>query len=490
MKIDFTIRNQKPLENYFLIKILENNFLISLKMSHPKKFKKSIFIFRRSFRIEDNTALYNALKYSEIVIPVFIFTPEQVTSNPYKSNNAVQFMCDCIRDVDQKLRKLGSKLHIFYGKINNILQTIVDTTNADCIFLNVDYTPYSRKRDINIVNLCKSMKISCCRFEDILLLPVGSVKTAQSTVYHKYTPYWNAVSKIKVQEPQYYKYKNFEAPCDIPGIIDVNDINKFYKNNSIISGSRDKALRILQNVCIEQKNYDKNRDLLTYETTKLSAYIKFGCVSIREVYKAFKSIKGTTLIKQLYWRDFYYNILWEHPKLLEAGNNKSLNSKYDKIKWQNNPIYFKAWCKGMTGYPVVDAAMRQMNKTGYMHNRGRLIVSNFLVKVLFVDWRHGEKYFAQKLVDYDPAVNNGNWQWSAGTGADSQPYFRVFNPYLQSKKFDPDGDYIKKWVPELSAATIKELHADCDLTKYNYPKKIVDYNSEKSKAQEFYKKIL
>ena len=252
-------------------------------------------------------------------------------------------------------------------------------------------------------------------------------------------------------------------------------------------GGRKNGLVILKKIK-NFKNYDNKRNLLTYETTKLSAYIKFGCVSIREVFKAIKKTGSKDLIRQLYWRDFYYNILFFFPHVF--GN--ALKTKYSKIIWPNNKSYFEKWKKGKTGFPVIDACMRQLNTTGFMHNRGRLIVSNFLIKLLLIDWQKGEKYFAQKLVDYDPAVNNGNWQWSASTGADSQPYFRIFNPWLQSKKFDKDCKFIKKWIPELQEVKATDIHKwDTKYQVYNgikYPEPIINYKKMRVLCLALYKK--
>lgn len=252
---------------------------------------------------------------------------------------------------------------------------------------------------------------------------------------------------------------------------------------------RNKAMKILHGAS-KFKNYEKTRNDLDDETTRLSAPIKFGIVSIREVAKAFK--KNNALLRQLVWRDFYAQILNAEPYVLGSA----LKEKYNNIKWQGSHNHFVKWCQGMTGFPVVDAGMRELNKTGYMHNRARLIVASFLIKTLLVDWQKGEKYFATKLVDYDPSSNNGNWQWVASTGADSQPYFRIFNPWSQSEEHDPDAVYIKKWVPELSSVSVECIHTwnTCynkkEFNEIDYPKPIVDYKEQREKALKMYKAIL
>ena len=236
-----------------------------------------------------------------------------------------------------------------------------------------------------------------------------------------------------------------------------------------------------------QKHYSKTHNELDKPTTQLSAYIKFGCISIREMYKAFKS--NNDLIRQLIWRDFYMNILYSFPYVL----GKPMKPNYAKIKWHHNATWFKAWSTGETGFPVVDAGMRQLNTTGYMHNRARLIVASFLTKTLLIDWREGEEYFAKNLTDYDPASNNGNWQWIASSGADSQPYFRIFNPWLQGKEVDPDANYIKQWVPELKNVNAKDIHQWNDTWREHkeckYPKPICDYQVQKEKALAMFRKI-
>jgi len=247
--------------------------------------------------------------------------------------------------------------------------------------------------------------------------------------------------------------------------------------------NQDQIIKILK----KQKHYSHTRDDLSTETSGLSAYIKFGCISIREVYKKFKTNKP--FVRQLFWRDFYANVIYSFPHVL----GHSLKPAYDKIKWSYNHKYIEAWKNGMTGYPVVDAGMRQLNKTGYMHNRARLIVASFLVKTLLVDWRVGEKYFATKLTDYDPASNNGNWQWISGGGADSQPYFRIFNPWEQAKKHDPDCIYITTWIPELKDVPKKDiLNWDSEYESYkniHYPKPLLDYYETKDDTLAAYKKI-
>lgn len=450
--------------------------------------KISIFIFRRSFRLYDNIGLINALKNSKKVIPIFIFTPEQIKKNQYKSNNAIQFMIESLKELDKELKKKKSKLYFFYGKQHKIISKINKEIEIDSVYLNKDYTPYAIKRDKKIKKICSKNNINYFEFEDILLRPVGSIKT-NDNIYLKFTPYFRASSKIKVNTPTKNLYSNYfkkKIKCEYK-----KDIDNFYKFNEhiLIRGGRKEALLKLNKIN-NFKKYNDKRNILSISTTHLSAYIKFGCISIREVYHKFKKKlqNNNQLISQLHWRDFYYNICFYHPHVI----GKSLKSKYDDIEWDNNSNLFNKWKEGKTGYPVVDACMRELNTTGYMHNRGRLIVASFLVKILLVDWRKGEKYFATQLTDYDVSVNNGNWQWVAGSGADSQPYFRIFNPWSQSKKFDENCEYIKKWIPELSEVKNNDIHKwDLKYNLYNkvYIKPIVNYKEKRLNTLKIYKKL-
>ena len=257
--------------------------------------------------------------------------------------------------------------------------------------------------------------------------------------------------------------------------------------NILVHGGRTNAITQLKVAAKNIKNYPRTHNELSQPTSQLSAYIKFGCISIREVYKTFRSKHD--FIRQLFWRDFYANILYSFPQVL----GHALKPNYNKVRWHHNTNWFNAWTKGETGFPVVDAGMRELNETGYMHNRARLITSSFLIKTLLIDWQKGEQYFAKKLTDYDPASNNGNWQWTAGSGADSQPYFRIFNPWLQGENFDPNCEYIKKWVPELKDVPVKDiLHWEDTYSQYKnikYPRPICNYEEQKDKALTMYKSI-
>lgn len=457
-------------------------------------YNTSIFIFRRDLRLVDNIGLMKALKESKTVIPIFIFTPTQLTKkNKYKSDNCVQFMMESLDELDKALRKKNSRLFYFYNEPHIILDKLIKKLKVNAVYFNNDYTLYSHKRDKKIINVCKKNKTMIHISEDILLIPVGKVRSTTDNIYTKFTPYFNKAKKELILKPQLNKYSNYYKKYnEIQGEYKGTK-TKFYTPNPNINtrGGRSISLKILKSIN-KFKKYNSLRDTPSINTTHLSSYIKFGCVSIREVYHMFKKHLGTRneLIKQLYWRDFYHNISHYYPHIYT--NYGSLKSKYDNIKWDNNTSYFTKWKKGETGYPIVDAAMRQLNTIGFMHNRCRMIVASFLIKTLLINWKKGEKYFAQQLVDYDPANNSGGWQWASGSGADSQPYFRMFNPWLQSLKHDKDCIYIKKWIPELQSVPNKHIH---HWYKYHktykgiYIKPIVDYKKQKKKALGMYKKI-
>ena len=452
-------------------------------------FNKLIFIFRRDLRIEDNLGLLYACKHSKYILPIFIFTPEQIKKNSFKSDNAVQFMIESLKDLN---KLLNNKLKLYYGKQKDIIEKLLKKDkDIDGVVFNTDYTPYAIKRDTNIAKVCKKLKRKCLASHDYLLHKIGKFLKEDGTPYKVYTPFFKMASKFKVDKPKKNRCKNYKNSDKIKESIDFKDTDGFYKKNKniLVKGGRTNALKIL-NKLDDYSHYNSKRNDLTYETTQLSAYIKFGNVSIREVYHKLKSqvSSNNQLFKQLYWREFYYYIAFYFPIF-----GKSMKPKYDKIKWKTNSSIFKKWCEGKTGYPVVDAGMREMNETGYMHNRSRLITSNFLVKLCLISWEKGEKYFAKKLTDYDPSVNNGNWQWTSGSGADSQPYFRIMNPWTQSEKFDKDAEYIKKWVPELKDIEPKHIH---NWEKFhnqydiNYPKPIIDYKLSRKETLDTYKKYL
>jgi deoxyribodipyrimidine photo-lyase len=467
-------------------------------MDKKIKNKNSIFIFTRDLRLQDNTTLLYALRESETVIPIFIFNPKQIEgSNKYKSDNCVQFMCECLDELSEELKKKGSRLYFFYDEPDIIIESLLKKyKDIDAVYINMDYTPFAKKRDLDIASVCKKYDVDFYSYEDYLLTGKDKIVNSSGECYVKFTPFFRSASKLKVKSPDKSNPKNYiEKKHELIKEY-KKDYNKsgFYANNPNISvhGGRKNALKILKNI-LDYKDYNEDRDYPNKEcTTKLSAYLKFNVVSIREVYEVFKKKLGlkNKLIQQLYWREFYMIILNHYPQLLQK---KSMKPAYDNIKWDNNSKFFKLWCEGKTGIPINDAGMRQMNQTGFMHNRCRMIVASVLIKSLQIDWRWGEKYFATKLVDYDPANNNGGWGWVSSSSTDSQPFFRIFNPYRQAESFDKECEYIKKWIPELKDVPAKDiLNWEEAYEKYpniKYPAPIINFAESKEKTLKMYKAI-
>ncbi len=419
-----------------------------------KKFQKSLFIFRRDLRLEDNTGLIFALKSSKIVVPCFIFTPEQIDKNPFRSNHCLQFMLESLSDLENQLKKKGGKLFFFKGKPEEIVSSLARSACVDAVIVNKDYTPYSLQRDKKIEKACKISRIPFHSFDDALLHPPEETLKKDGKPYAIFTPYFRNASKQKINEPQKTKETNY-----FRGSIPLAKSKSIFPKQNVVNrfiGGREEALKILKKLSSFSK-YEKLRNFPAEDySTHLSPYLKFTVCSPREVYAAICHNLNShhELIRSLYWRDFFTSIAFFFPHVFKGA----FHPKFDRIKWSSDKKAFKLWCEGSTGFPIVDAGMREMNETGFMHNRVRMIAASFLVKDLYIDWRLGEKYFAQTLIDYDPAVNNGNWQWVASTGTDAQPYFRIFNPWTQQKKFDPDCIYIKKWIPELAHFSPKTIH--------------------------------
>jgi len=457
-------------------------------------YENGLFIFRRDLRIVDNNALNMIQTQCKNIFTIFIFTPEQVTSsNSFKSDNAVQFMIESLEDLSKEIQQKGGHLYTFYGENTKIVRQCIKTLDIQYVAFNLDYTPYSLKRDKDIIDLCDREKVAVETNEDYYLHPPGTILNGSAETYKKFTPYYQAAMKKAIQPPSSYKKIHFSKTTkQLTNLISLSSaMTKFTKINPaiLVHGGRKDAVQCLKTAVKTQSHYSKTHNDLEKPTTQLSAYIKFGCVSIREVWHSFHSNRD--LVRQLIWRDFYANILFSFPYVL----GHPMKQSYNHLHWHKNTKWLNAWKTGNTGFPVVDAGMRQLNATGYMHNRARLITSSFLIKVLLIDWQDGEKYFAQHLTDYDPASNNGNWQWGASTGADSQPYFRIFNPWLQSKEYDPNAEYIKKWIPELQEVPPKIIHNwykfynDPQYKNIKYSDPIVDYNKQKEMALKMYSSV-
>lgn len=459
-------------------------------MAH--RYQLSLFIFRRDLRLFDNTALIAALQNSAKVIPIFILDPRQLENNPYRSDRCVQFMLESLLDLQQQLAAKKAQLYVLSGQAENKIEQLLNKYPIEAVYFNRDYTSFSVKRDAAIAHICEQRAINSHAFDDNLLTTPSFFLKKDGTPYRIFTPFYEHAKQFLIPLPRANHYRNYYTKS-----ISIADTGQKLKRilskfnaQLIIQGGRTAALKKLKHLKV-LTDYAKERDYPAAEATSgLSPYHKFNNCSIRESYYAIKkNIKNSeAMLRELYWRDFFTLIGYYFPNIFEGA----FQSKYNQIAWENNLAKFKAWCEGKTGFPIVDAGMRELNQTGLMHNRLRLITASFLVKDLHIDWHWGEQYFAQQLIDYDPAVNNGNWQWIASTGTDAQPYFRIFNPWLQQRKFDPQCQYIKKWLPELQNLDHKLIHqwykiADPFKTSH-YPKPIIDHKTEVAKTKKIYLK--
>lgn len=449
-----------------------------------KKFKTSIFLFTRDLRIADNSGLIQASKDSEKIIPCFVFNPKLFSMHKKSSEFRMQFFRESLKDLDEQLRGKNSKLHLFSMNIEKFLSKVPSDFEVDAIFTNQDYSPYAIHKQNMIKKLSKKPFFV---FHDLLLHDVNLIKTDKGSPYVIFSQYLNKAKKYPVPKPQKSIPKNFqnkrhESESKLEDVFGKSPI----KNE--IKGGRKQGLKILKNLH-DLKNYSKERNFPALDaTSRLSAHNKFGTCSIREVYNEIAEQLGQShdLITEIHWRDFFSYIMFHFPYSFK----KSFRKKYEKIPWSKNKKFFEKWSKGETGFPIVDAGMREMNSTGYMHNRVRMIVASFLTKDLHINWKQGERYFAKKLIDYDPCVNVGNWQWAASTGCDSQPWFRIFNPWLQQERYDSECEYIKKWIPEIADLEPKLIHKwyESEINS-KYPKPIVNHSEESQHTKEIFKKM-
>lgn len=450
-----------------------------------RTYKKALFIFRRDLRLNDNTGLLNALQEADLVIPCFIFDPKQLEHNDYRSDNALQFMLESLDDLDQQLQEHNGKLYRFNDKPEDVIEKLIQDEKIDAVYVNHDYTPFSKKRDLALEKVCSKNNIPFIASHDALLNPPESITKSDGTPYTVFTPFFKFSSTFPVALPRHASKYNFYNQNIAHSITTTpKNLSWHVSEQYFLTGGRTEGLSLMHKL----KNhlfYEKKRDFPSGNNTNLSPHLKFGTVSVREIHKALINNFGKThpLIRQLYWRDFYTMIAWWFPHVF----GKSFKTEYDKIQWSDDKKNFKRWCEGSTGFPIVDAGMRELNQTGFMHNRVRMIVGSFLVKDLGIDWRMGEQYFASKLVDYDPAVNNGNWQWVASTGCDAQPYFRIFNPWLQQEKFDADTIYIKRWIPELNKYTAKDIHEHWKKPVIGYPAPMLNHQEASSIVKSWFK---
>ncbi|MFB5628015.1 MAG: cryptochrome/photolyase family protein [Nitrosarchaeum sp.] len=443
------------------------------------KYKKTLFIFRRDLRLEDNTGLINALKNSDEVIPCFIIDTE-IMNKLKKSEFRIRFLKESLIDLNKQLNKKKSNLKIFKGKTEEIIKKIILEQKIDGLFLNGDYTKFAQKNENKIKKICNQNKIDFNKNADYLLYIPEEIQTKEQKPYTVYSHFFKTAKTIPVRNSIKNNFNNYYHG-KIKGEVSLE-----VKEKKMIGG-RSNAINILKNIK-QFKDYQKTRDYPELDkTTRLSAHIRFGTVSIREVYHTIKENFGADhiLIREIYWREFFTYVLHYFPN----SKFKTFKKKFENIRWSQNRQNYLLWCKGKTGFPIVDAGMRQLNQTGFMHNRVRMIAASFLTKDLHINWKWGERYFAEKLADYDPAVNAGNWQWVASTGCDAVPYFRLFNPWLQQEKFDSNCNYIKKWIPELEEKQSYEIHNlwKKDQKGSTYPNPIVNHKFEANKAKDIFK---
>lgn len=458
---------------------------------------KGVFLFQRDLRLDDNTTLLKALQECSSVLAIFIFTPEQIDrkKNPYFSDPAVQFMCESLKDLNDQLK---NRLHVFYGSHTTVLNQIYKEVPFDRLYSNQDYSVYAKERDQRIQEWCNVKKISFVQEEDYGLMPLKSVLVENERPYMVLSQFYKRFLKeFTVREPKSYpSSKDRFVSHRFSKAMALSEWHQFYKETPqlAIHGGRTEGLQRLKKLN-ELKDYQKERDYPALgKTSKMSPHLKFGTVSIREMYWAIRNTLGKDhgLIRELVFRDFYLKIYAMNPKLQRG---QALHHGLDKaMPWRYSKKDFQQWLEGKTGFPLVDAGMRELNTTGHQHNRIRMLCASVLTKYLLIDWRWGLKYYYTHLVDADIFSNTAGWGFASSTGPDATPYFRApFNPFLQSKKFDKDAVYIKQWIPELKEVDPKDIHQWMDPTiraKYpnvNYPAPIIDAKEASARAINVYK---
>lgn len=453
---------------------------------------KNLCWIRRDLRLHDHAALSASLESGETYI-AFIFDSHILDKLKNKSDRRIGFIMESLVELENQLQKRGSSLIVRFGKPEEEIPKICTEFKIENVFTNRDYEPYAKKRDELVEKKLKSLDVNFQTFKDCVIYEKHEVLTGSDSIYKVFTPYKNKWLE-KFQSTGKH-VSHFE--CDLKKLAKFENKKNLLKHNwykeigfeevtSPLPGGTKEAQKRLKDFLEKISNYKTDRDFPAIDgTSLLSVYIRFGTLSIREMVEAsldHKTEGAKTWLSELIWRDFYQMILDAFPKL----EKEAFKPQYDQIKWLGGKEEFEAWCEGRTGFPLVDAAMRCFNQTGMMHNRLRMVVASFLCKILLVDWRQGERYFAENLLDFDLAANNGGWQWSSSSGADAQPYFRIFNPYTQSEKFDAQGEFIRTWIPELAQVKGKEIHRPDTLKNRDYPAPIVSYEKNRQKCLEMY----
>ena len=428
--------------------------------------KISIFWFRRDLRFIDNTGLYYALSERNPVLPIFIFDRNILDKLP-KADARVEFIQRTLEQLDKTLKDKKSGIKTFYTTPIEAFKELSKTYTLEAVYTNRDYEPYTLERDREIESFLKEQGVSFFTFKDHVIYEKEEIVSGSGSFYKVFTPYsksWKEKYKANPPEtkPSALYFDNW-VPLKEEKVHSLEAMGFRHTDITIPSNTVDEEII---------KHYSEKRDIPALDaTSRLGIHLRFGTISIRQLAEKALNL-NETFLNELIWRDFYAMILANNPRVID----QAFKPEYDRIPWRQDEEGFEKWCQGKTGYPIVDAGMRQLNQTGYMHNRVRMIVASFLTKHLLIDWRWGETYFAEKLLDFDLASNNGGWQWAAGTGTDAQPYFRVFNPQSQTEKFDPQLEYIKKWVPEYRTDA--------------YPAPIVDHKLARQRAIDTYKQAL
>lgn len=407
-----------------------------------------IFWFRRDLRLEDNHGFYRALTSGYKVIPIFVFDPDILVEFSDKSNRQVGFIANALRRLNKEFLKLGTSFLIYHQKPEDVFLMLAKLYCIKGVYFNEDYEPKAIQRDLNIEKVLASNSIPVFKFTDQVIHRPGLILKPDHTPYTIYTPFskqWKKAFTIDSCE-KYPSETNLNMLASIQNV-DTFDFNILNFKTSLRGIDFDFPEEII-------KNYHLTRDIPSLEngTTHIGIHLRFGTVSVRKIVSLATSL-NEQFLNELIWREFFMHILFHFPHVV----NGAFKPKYNAIEWRNNEEEFEAWCSGNTGIPMVDAGMRELNSTGFMHNRVRMVVASYLTKHLLIDWRWGEAYFAQHLIDFELASNNGNWQWAAGSGCDAAPYFRIFNPYRQQERFDPNFEYIKHWVPEFQSISYQKL---------------------------------
>jgi len=426
-----------------------------------------VFWFRRDLRIEDNAGLNGALMSGYSVLPVFIFDTAILDRLEDRKDRRIELITGALRELQKTFIASRSSLAVFHGRPLDTFRKLLTEFNVSAVFANHDYEPYAVSRDNAVGELLKESGIPFHTYKDQVIFEKNEVLKSDGTPYTVFTPYANAWKKRFTREAA----SPYPSQDLLGNLLPINPLTipteselGFLKTGYTYSAPEIDAGII--------KNYHNTRNFPSLAgTSRLGPHLRFGTISIRKLVRTALQLNEVWL-NELIWREFFMAILWHFPHVAE----NSFKRKYDSILWLNSEEEFGRWCNGMTGFPIVDAGMRELNETGFMHNRVRMITASFLVKDLLIDWRWGEAYFASKLLDYELSSNNGNWQWAAGCGCDAAPYFRVFSPVEQTRKFDPDLSYIKKWVPESDSPS--------------YPKPVVDHSFARDRAVQTYREAL